>query len=66
MSDLVDRNDLLEELWRGIRQMQEIYLSPEYSANQPISSFKERFACGQILRLLEKMATRKIGDLDDE
>lgn len=53
---------------RGVReaaavckQQQTAFLSPEYATNQPLSSFNERFACGEcereILALLAPAAT---------
>ncbi|QZP06842.1 hypothetical protein [Caenibius sp. WL] len=45
-------------------QQQQDFLSPEYATGQPLSSFQERFACGQIAEALRTNAHLK-GEADD-
>ncbi|QZP07803.1 hypothetical protein [Caenibius sp. WL] len=40
-------------------QQQQDFLSPEYATGQPLSSFQERFACGQIAEALRSNAHLK-------
>lgn len=36
------------------KRQQYAFLSPEYATGQPMSSFSERFACGQIIEALRR------------
>lgn len=40
------------------------FLSPEYAAGQPLSSFSERFACGQVASAIRSLGST--GEMDSE
>jgi len=46
----------IEECAKACEEQQKIFASPEYCAGQPLSSFKERFACGQCAEEIRKLA----------
>lgn len=48
-----------ERAVRVVEQQQQDFLSPEYATGQPLSSFQERFACGQIADALRTYAHLK-------
>lgn len=37
-------------------EQQQMFLSEQYAVNQPLSSFHERFACGQCAKAIRKVA----------
>lgn len=41
------QEEMRERAEQACRDQQESFLSPEYATGQPLSSFNERFACGQ-------------------
>ena len=47
---------IMEEAARICERQQEIYLSPQYAIGQPLSSFAERFACGQCAKAIRDAA----------
>lgn len=46
----------MEEAARICEIQQQIFLSPEYAGGQPMSSFQERFACGQCAKAIRAAA----------
>jgi hypothetical protein len=46
----------IEECAKVCEGQQQIFLSEEYAVEQPLSSFKERFACGQCAEEIRKLA----------
>jgi hypothetical protein len=46
----------MEEAARICEEQQQTFLSPEYAVNQPMSSFAERFACGQCAKAIRAAA----------
>lgn len=42
-----------------VEREQQDFLSPEYATGQPMASFQERFACGQIIEALRTNAHLK-------
>ena len=39
----------LEAAAKACIDQREVFLSPQYATDQPLSSFKERFACGECI-----------------
>jgi len=39
--------DAIEDAAKACEDQQQVFLSPQYATGQPLSSFHERFACGQ-------------------
>jgi hypothetical protein len=49
--------DAIEDAAKACEDQQQAFLSPQYATGQPLSSFHERFACGQCaaaIRLLSQ------------
>ena len=51
-----DRNAIIEECAKVAEAQAQEFLSPEYATGQPLSSFQERFACGQVASAIRALA----------
>lgn len=49
------RHEALEEAAKACEQQRDDFLSPEYATGQPLSSFQERFACGQCIAIIRAL-----------
>lgn len=49
--------DMREQSKARIKQVQQDFLSPDYAVGQPLSSFNERFACGQCFDEVSSLPT---------
>lgn len=38
------------------------FLSPEYATDQPLSSFSERFACGEVKKAILALLPKEVGE----
>jgi len=47
---------LMEEAAKICEAQQQVFLSSQYATNQPMSSFGERFACGQCAKEIRNAA----------
>lgn len=47
---------LMEHAALICEEQQAVFLSPEYATGQPLSSFGERFACGQCAKIIREAA----------
>lgn len=55
-SETTARQAVMEEAARICEAQQKAFLSNEYAVNQPMSSFGERFACGQCAKAIREAA----------
>jgi len=53
------RDEILEEAAKACEAQQQIFLSEQYAVNQPMSSFMERFACGQCAQAIRALKTHR-------
>jgi hypothetical protein len=53
------RRFCMEEAALICEAQQKVFLSPQYAVNQPMSSFAERFACGQCAKAIRDAAGLK-------
>jgi hypothetical protein len=57
MADIMTvRQSAMEEAARICEEQQRGFLSEQYAVNQPLSSFSERFACGQCAKAIREAA----------
>lgn len=49
-------NAAMEKAAQICEERQRVFLSEQYAVNQPLSSFHERFACGQCAKAIRKTA----------
>ena len=59
---LDDRASTIEECAKVAEAKAAEYLSPEYATGQPMSSFSERFACGQIADAIRSLTKAGKGE----
>lgn len=50
------RHAAMEEAAKICEEQQRSFLSEQYAVNQPLSSFSERFACGQCAKAIRRAA----------
>lgn len=56
------RREAIKEAARACEDQMQVFLSPEYATGQPLSSFHERFACGQCAAAIRSLSPESKGD----